>query len=181
MSESWQAGVDLLRSRIATVEDFPEPGIQFKDISPLLACTEALPASIDMLHQLVTDLGVEVIAAPESRGFLFGVPLAMQMKVGFLPIRKPGKLPRDTHSIEYQLEYGTDTIEMHSDSVSPGQKVLLVDDVLATGGTMAACCELIEKMGGVVVGCAFLMELSFLDGRSKLMDTRIFSILEEQG
>jgi adenine phosphoribosyltransferase len=179
MNDSTDTRIDLLRSKIATVADFPAPGIQFKDITPLLACPRAFPTSIELLEERVAHLGVEIIAAPESRGFLFGVPLAMRMNVGFVPIRKPGKLPREIHSVEYSLEYGTDTVEMHADSIQPGQKVLMVDDVLATGGTMAACCELVEKMGGVVIGCAFLMELTFLGGRAKLPDAQVFHLLEE--
>ena len=179
MSDSTDDRIDLLRSRITTVADFPEPGIQFKDITPLLACPKAYPVSIDLLEEKVKDLGVEIIAAPESRGFLFGVPLALRMNVGFLPIRKPGKLPRETHAMEYALEYGTDSVEIHADAVQPGQKVLMVDDVLATGGTMAACCQLVEKMGGVVIGCVFLMELTFLGGREKLPDSRVIHLLEE--
>ena len=135
--------------------------------------------SIDLLEERVSDLGVEIIAAPESRGFLFGVPLALRMEVGFVPIRKPGKLPRETCSIEYTLEYGSDEVEMHADAIQPGQKVLLVDDVLATGGTMGACCALVEKLGGVVIGCAFLMELLFLDGRKKIADAQVISLLKE--
>ena len=179
MGETTDERIDPLRQRIATVADFPEPGIQFKDITTLLSCLRAFPTSIDLLEERVSDLGAEIIAAPESRGFLFGVPLALRMGIGFVPIRKLGKLPRETRSIEYDLEYGTDTVEMHADSIQPGQKVLLVDDVLATGGTMAACCKLVEEVGGVVIGCAFLMELLFLDGRKKLKDTRVISLLEE--
>ncbi len=179
MSENSDERIDILRERIATVADFPEPGIQFKDITPLLACPRAFTISIDLLEERVSDLGVEIIAAPESRGFLFGVPLALRMDVGFVPIRKPGKLPRETCSIEYTLEYGSDEVEMHADAIQPGQKVLLVDDVLATGGTMAACCALVEKLGGVVIGCAFLMELLFLDGRKKIADAQVISLLKE--
>ncbi|MGE4618599.1 MAG: adenine phosphoribosyltransferase [Planctomycetota bacterium] len=171
--------LDLLTQKIDTVNDFPKPGIQFKDISPLLACPRAFPASIDLLAEQVADLDVEIIAAPESRGFLFGVPLAIKMEIGFVPIRKPGKLPKKICSVEYALEYGTDKIEMQADAIQPGQKVLLVDDVLATGGTMAACCQLIEELGGVVIGCAFLMELLFLEGRNKLPDARVISLLKE--
>lgn len=179
MSQSNDERIEVLRERIATVPDFPEPGIQFKDITTLLACPRAFFSSIDLLEERVSDLGAEIIAAPESRGFLFGVPLAMRMGLGFVPIRKPGKLPRETCSVEYSLEYGTDKVEMHADAIQPGQKVLLVDDVLASGGTMAACCELVEKLGGVVIGCAFLMELLSLDGRKKLPDARVISLLEE--
>lgn len=179
MNETTNERIGFLRDNIATVPDFPKPGIQFKDITTLLACPRAFNTSIDLLEERISDLGVEVIAAPESRGFLFGVPLALRLDVSFVPIRKPGKLPRKTSSVEYSLEYGTDTVEMHTDAIQPGQKVLLVDDVLATGGTMAACCKLVEEVGGVIVGCAFLMELLFLEGRKKLKDSRVFSLLEE--
>ena len=179
MNETMNDRIDLLRERIMTVADFPEPGIQFKDITPLLACPRAFSTSIDLLEERVSDLGVEIIAAPESRGFLFGVPLALRMGISFVPIRKPGKLPRDVSATEYSLEYGTAIVEMHTDVIQPGQKVLIVDDVLATGGTMEACCKLVEDVGGVVIGCAFLMELLFLDGRKKLKDAQIISLIEE--
>ncbi|MEC9477062.1 MAG: adenine phosphoribosyltransferase [Planctomycetota bacterium] len=179
MNEATDERIDFLRERITTVPDYPKPGIQFKDITTLLACPRAFQTSIDLLEERISDLEIDMIAAPESRGFLFGVPLALRKEIGFVPIRKPNKLPRETASIEYALEYGTDTVEMHTDTIQPGQKVLLVDDVLATGGTMAACCKLVEEVGGIVVGCAFLMELMFLDGRKNLRDASIISVLEE--
>lgn len=156
------------RELIHVVPDFPKPGISFKDITPLLADGPAFADCIDRLATAVRAFGADVIAAPESRGFLFGVPVAMKLGIGFAPIRKKGKLPRKTRSITYALEYGTDTLFIHADAVGPGQRVVVIDDVLATGGTMAACIALIRDCGADVTGAAFLMELGFLDGRSKL-------------
>ncbi|MCA9018487.1 MAG: adenine phosphoribosyltransferase, partial [Planctomycetaceae bacterium] len=129
---------------------------------------QALQATIEQLTAMVQHLGVDVIAAAEARGFIFAVPMALSLGVGFVPIRKPGKLPFNTHAFKYELEYGTDSLEMHIDGVKPGQKVLVVDDLLATGGTMAACCGLVERCGAEVVGCAFVIELESLGGRAKL-------------
>ncbi|MCR9245016.1 MAG: adenine phosphoribosyltransferase [bacterium] len=149
------------------VPDYPKPGILFKDITPLLASPEALAAAVDQMAAL--DFGeIDVVAGIESRGFLFGAPLAIKMDRGFVPIRKPGKLPWKTNRIEYVLEYGTDAVEIHQDAVKPGQRVLLVDDLLATGGTMDAACQLVESCGAIVAGCAFVISLDFLDGRKKL-------------
>lgn len=158
------------------VPDFPKPGIQFKDITPLLADPAALRASVQHLAGL--DWGrVDVVAAIESRGFLFGAPLAIHLDVGFVPIRKPGKLPWRTNRVEYVLEYGKDAVEMHVDAVAHGQRVLLVDDVLATGGTAHAACQLIEAAGGVVAGCAFVLELGFLKGRNRLLPRRVEALV----
>ncbi|MBL8738973.1 MAG: adenine phosphoribosyltransferase [Planctomycetes bacterium] len=149
------------------VPDFPKPGILFKDITPMLASPAAMQAAIDQLAKLSFGK-VDKIAAIESRGFLFGVPLAMRLGVGFVPVRKPGKLPWKTNRVEYVLEYGTDAVEIHQDAVRKGERVLLVDDLLATGGTMGAACQLVESCGGVVAGCAFVVELGFLPGRPRL-------------
>lgn len=158
-----------LASYLRDVPDFPKPGILFKDISPMLASPEAMHAVTDQLAAM--DFGqIDKIAAIESRGFLFGVPLAMKLGVGFVPVRKPGKLPWKTNSVSYELEYGTDTVEIHQDAVVAGERVLLVDDLLATGGTMGAACRLIEAGGGTVAGCAFVIELAFLKGREKLTE-----------
>ena len=165
---------------IATIPDFPKPGIQFKDIAPLLASPAVFAEAIELLSEKCRPLNADLIAAPESRGFLFGLPVAQSLGIGFVPVRKPGKLPGETVSVEYELEYGTDTIEMQSGAIQPGQKVLLLDDVLATGGTIAACEKLTEKLGGVVIGAGFLMELSFLNGRNRLPDCEVFSLLEIQ-
>ena len=156
-----------LASFLRDVPDFPKPGILFKDISPLLASAKAMQATTDKLAAF--DFGkIDKIAAIESRGFLFGVPLAMQLGIGFVPVRKPGKLPWKTNRVDYELEYGTDTIEVHTDAVSPGERVLMVDDLLATGGTMEAGLSLIRKIGGDPVACVFVIELLFLSGRSRL-------------
>jgi len=158
------------------VPDFPKPGILFKDITPLLASPPAMKEAIAALASF--DFGrVDKIAAIESRGFLFGVPLAMQLGIGFVPVRKPGKLPWKTNRIEYVLEYGSDAVEIHQDGVRKGERVLLVDDLLATGGTMGAACKLIESCGGTVAGCAFVVELCFLPGRQKLQPHRVEALI----
>ena len=170
---------DQLRRYIRDVPDFPKPGIVFRDVTPLLLEPAALEGAIEALTAPFRDQRVDRVLGIESRGFLLGVPVALALGVGVGLVRKAGKLPYQTHRASYELEYGTDTVEMHSDAVRPGQRVLLVDDVLATGGTMAACAELVEKLGGVVVACVFLMELTFLEGRSRLEGHTIHTILEE--
>jgi adenine phosphoribosyltransferase len=166
-----------LQDYIRSIPDFPKPGIQFKDITPLLSNPGAFRSAIDQLSRHFEGRGIDVIAAAEARGFIFGAPLAMQMKAGFVPIRKPGKLPYATVAQEYQLEYGTDRLEVHTDALSRGHRVLLLDDVLATGGTMRACCDLVRSTGAELVACAFLMELSFLGGRAKLEPWEVFSLI----
>ena len=158
------------------VPDFPKPGILFKDITPLLASPAAMQAAIDQLAKLSFGK-VDKVAAIESRGFLFGVPLAMRLGVGFVPVRKPGKLPWKTNRIEYVLEYGTDAVEIHQDAVRKGERVLLVDDLLATGGTASATARLIARQGGTVAGFAFVVELDFLAGRARLGEHPIVSLL----
>lgn len=159
------------------VPDFPKPGILFKDITPLLASPPAMRHAIDRLAAL--DLGpIHKIAAIESRGFLFGVPLAMRLGVGFAPIRKPGKLPWKTHRVEYVLEYGTDAVEIHQDAFEKGERVLVIDDLLATGGTAAAAARLVEAAGGTVAGCAFAVELCFLSGRQRLAGRRVDALVQ---
>ncbi|MDO8349058.1 MAG: adenine phosphoribosyltransferase [Planctomycetota bacterium] len=159
------------------VPDFPKPGILFKDITPLLASPTAMRATIDRFAKL--DVGrIDKIAAIESRGFLFGAPLAVKLGIGFVPVRKPGKLPWKTNRIEYALEYGNDAVEIHQDAVKDGERVLMVDDLLATGGTMSAACQLIEGCGGVVAACAFVVELCFLKGRKRLETQRIESLIQ---
>ena len=165
-----------LTSYLRDVPDFPKPGILFKDITPLLADPAALDASITQLAALGWDRATKVVGI-ESRGFIFGVPLALRLGVGFVPVRKPGKLPYKTHSREYSLEYGTDRLEIHQDGVGPGDRVVIVDDLLATGGTMGATCELVEGSGAEVIGCTALIELAFLDGRSRLGERRFESII----
>lgn len=160
--------IEIIRNLIRDVPDFPKPGILFKDIAPLLADPTGFGHSIDLLSEIVEEMKPDIIAAPEARGFIFGVPLAHRMNLGFVPIRKPGKLPWRTIAETYELEYGTDTVHMHEDGLEQGMRVLLVDDLLATGGTMGACCRLTEKSGATVAGCAFVVELSFLEGRNAL-------------
>jgi adenine phosphoribosyltransferase len=166
-----------LRTFIRDVPDFPLPGILFKDITPLLANVDAFRESIERLAASFRGRGVDVVAAPEARGFVFAAPLALALGVGFVPIRKPGKLPYSTISLEYQLEYRRDTLHMHSDALTEGSRVLLVDDVLATGGTIEACRGLIGQTGAEVVAYAFAIELSFLGGRAKLEPAEVFSLI----
>ena len=162
---------------IRDVPDFPKPGIVFKDIAPLLENGAALRATIDALRARVGVQKIDKVIGIESRGFLFGVPLALELGVGFVPVRKPGKLPWKTHSIEYDLEYGTDTLEIHADGIARGERVLLVDDLLATGGTMAATRKLVEKLEGTVAGCLFVVELGFLNGRKRLGGVPVESLI----
>jgi len=169
-------GIDLERY-IRSIPDWPKGGILFRDITPLLADPEAFAAATGALCAGFADASVEYVAAVEARGFIFGSAVAEKLGAGFVPIRKKGKLPFKTESVSYDLEYGTDTLEVHSDAVRRGAKVLMVDDLLATGGTMAAACELIEKIGGRVVGIAFLIELCELAGRDKLGEYRIKALI----
>ncbi len=157
-----------LNSFIRDVVDFPVEGVVFKDICPLLQNAGAFKYAVEAMIDQVRELDVDVIAAPDARGFIFGVPMAMAMELPFVPIRKSGKLPYETTAFSYDLEYGSDTLEMHVDSIQRGDNVLLVDDLLATGGTIAACGRLVEQQGGVVAGYSFLIELEFLSGREKL-------------
>ena len=166
-----------LRQLIRSVPDFPKPGIIFRDITPLLANPTGLDQAVSQLAEPYHSHNVDLVAAVESRGFIFGGAVARQLQAGFVPIRKPGKLPAATAKASYQLEYGSDTIEIHTDAISPGQRVLLLDDLLATGGTMAAACQLVQSLGGEIVAVAFLIELAFLNGRAKLADHEILSLI----
>ncbi|MGX8795568.1 adenine phosphoribosyltransferase [Fusibacter sp. JL298sf-3] len=166
-----------LKSKIRVVEDFPKAGISFKDITTLLEDGKAYKAAIDACIDTVKDVSYDLIVGPEARGFLMGAPMAVTTEKGFVPIRKPGKLPYETVRHDYELEYGSDSLEVHKDAIKPGQRVLIVDDLLATGGTAKAVCELVEKLGGVVAGLAFLVELNFLDGRKVLEGYDVYSVL----
>ena len=166
-----------LASSIRDVPDFPKPGVLFKDIAPLLADPEAFAAAIRQMGEQVKPLNFDAIAAAEARGFLFAAPLALQFRKPLIPLRKPGKLPFTTHKLAYDLEYGQAELHMHTDAIQPGTRVLLVDDVLATGGTMAAGAELIRRAGGEVAGLAFLIELTFLGGRGRLGSHNVVSLL----
>lgn len=167
-----------LKKYIADIKDFPETGIIFRDVTPLLADKEAYRESIRLLTEFAKDKKVDVVAGPEARGFLFGCPVAVDLDAGFVPVRKPGKLPRETVSKKYDLEYGSNEIFMHKDAIQPGQNVLIVDDLLATGGTVSATASLIEEMGGNVVGIAFLIELEALNGRDLLKGYDVYSVLK---
>ena len=162
---------------IRDIPDFPKPGILFKDITPLLANATAFQHAIDLLSIQYAGKPIDAIAAAEARGFLFAAPLALKLHKPLVPLRKPGKLPYRTYSLKYDLEYGEAELHMHIDGVEAGQRVLLIDDLLATGGTMAAGGKLIEQAGGIVAGCAFLVELAFLNGRAKLSNYDVFSVL----
>jgi adenine phosphoribosyltransferase len=167
-----------LSKYIRDVPDFPKPGILFKDITPLLNNPSAFQQAIDLMCIKFRDQPIDSIAAAEARGFLFAAPLALELKLPLVPLRKPGKLPYETISHSYDLEYGSAELNMHVDAIQPGTRVLLVDDVLATGGTMIAGCKLIEKAGGIVTGCAFLIELGFLGGAEKLKPHECYSLLK---
>jgi len=169
--------MDLARY-IRDIPDFPKPGILFKDITPLLAEPRAFQEAIDRLAGHYEGDDIEAVAAAEARGFLFAAPLALRMNKPLVPLRKPGKLPYRTHALQYDLEYGSAELQVHIDGVTKGHRVLLVDDLLATGGTMEAGCKLIEKAGGKVAGCAFLVELTFLKGRERLKPHEVFSLIQ---
>ena len=167
----------VLQGYIRSIPDWPKKGILFRDITPLLAEPKAFTAAVDALCAGFTAEGIDYVAAVEARGFIFGTSVAERLGAGFVPIRKKGKLPFKTESVTYDLEYGTDTVEIHRDAISKGAKVLMVDDLLATGGTMAAACKLIEKIGGQIVGITFLIELGELAGRSKLGGYKISTVI----
>jgi adenine phosphoribosyltransferase len=166
-----------LRARVRDIPDFPSPGVVFKDISPLLLNADALDAAVAGLAELAAPLEIDLVVAAEARGFILGGALSRALHAGFVPARRPGKLPHETVRAEYALEYGTDTLEVHADALSGGARVLVHDDVLATGGTAAALCELVERLGGKVAACAFLIELSFLGGRDRLPGREILTLI----
>jgi adenine phosphoribosyltransferase len=167
-----------LRSFVRDIPDFPRPGIVFKDITPLLLDPIALDAAVAGLDAYAEPLGVDLVVAAEARGFMLGGALARQLGVGFVPARKPGKLPHDTISAEYALEYGIDALEVHADAFAGGTRVLVHDDLLATGGTAAALCDLVSGLGAEVAGCVFLVELSFLGGRARLAPHDVYALID---
>jgi adenine phosphoribosyltransferase len=166
-----------LEAMIRDVPDFPQPGIIFKDITPILQSPQGLREAIDAMVEPFRDAGIDAIVGLESRGFVFGAPIAYNMGLGFVPVRKHGKLPADKIHIEYDLEYGSNIFEVHRDAITPGQRVLLVDDLLATGGTMRASIDLVEQLGGVVAGLAFMVELGFLNGRDRLQGYDLHALI----
>jgi len=169
--------IELLEANIRDVPDFPIPGIHFKDITPLLANPKAFITCLDLFAERWAGEHVDAIVGVESRGFIFGAALAARMSVSFVPVRKPGKLPAEVERVEYALEYGTDTLEIHVDALEPGDKVVLIDDLMATGGTAAAAVQLCRGRGAEILACGFVIELGFLEGRAKLGDVPVYSIL----
>lgn len=170
-----------LEEYVRSIPDFPEEGIIFRDITSVLQDRDGLKLSIEQMQDLLKDVDFDVVVGPESRGFIFGVPIAYNLHKGFVPVRKKGKLPCETIEKEYSLEYGTATIEMHKDSIKPGQKVVIIDDLIATGGTIEAIVELIEQLGGEVVKIIFLMELEGLKGREKLKGYDVEAVIKYEG
>ncbi len=166
-----------LKQYITIVEDYPKEGVSFKDITTLMDDGEAYKYATDEIVKYAKEVKADIIVGPEARGFIIGCPVAYALEVGFAPVRKPGKLPREVEEVEYDLEYGKDILTMHRDAITPGQRVLIVDDLLATGGTVKATIDLVEKLGGTVAGCAFLIELAYLNGREKIEGYDIHAIL----
>ena len=167
-----------LKDYIASIPNYPKEGVTFRDISPLMADGDAYRYATQQIVDYAKEKEIDMVVGPEARGFIVGCPVAYESGVGFAPVRKPGKLPRETIEVSYDLEYGSDTLTIHADAIKPGQRVLLCDDLLATGGTVKASIELIEKLGGIVVGCAFLIELKDLNGRDKIKGYDIFTLME---
>lgn len=170
--------MDPLEKYIRDIQDFPKKGILFKDITPLLQNPKAINLYLEALYQLIKDEKIDKVVGIESRGFFFGTLLAQKLNAGFVPVRKLGKLPYNTFSQTYNLEYGKDTLEIHTDAIKPGERVLIHDDVLATGGTAEAVCKLVEQLNGNIVQCNFIMQLNFLNGKDKLKDYNVKSVLE---
>ena len=169
--------MERLKAKIRDIPDFPEPGIIFRDITPLVADPSALQLSVyQLLHPFLGET-INAVAGMEARGFIFGSLAAWELGVSFIPLRKPGKLPYDVQSASYDLEYGSAALEVHIDALNPGDKVLLIDDLIATGGTAQASCQLVEELGGEIIGCAFVIELDWLNGREKLANYRVHSLL----
>lgn len=170
-----------LKEHIASIEGFPKEGIIFRDVTGILANGEAFRYVCDQLAAFAKQMQADVIVAPESRGFLFGAPVACQLGIGFVPVRKPGKLPRQTIQCSYDLEYGSNTLEMHVDSILPGQRAVIIDDLLATGGTVEASVKMVKELKGEPVGCAFIIELEDLHGRDLLSGMEVLSLLTYEG
>lgn len=166
---------------VRSIPDFPEEGIIFRDVTSVLQDADGLHLAIDLMQEKIKDIDFDVVVGPESRGFIFGVPIAYNLHKPFVPVRKKGKLPCETISVEYELEYGSATIEMHKDAIKPGQKVLIVDDLMATGGTIEAIMKLVRQLGGEVAGSVFLMELAGLKGRDRLKGERVESVIIYEG
>ncbi len=167
-----------LQPLIREIPDFPKPGVLFKDITPLLADPAGLALAVEFMANPFRKSDIDIVVGAESRGFIFGTAIAQALSCGFVPVRKPGKLPSKTHRVTYELEYGTDTLEIHADSLLKDHRVLMVDDLLATGGTMKACCELVERCGATIVGISVLIELTFLRGREKLAPHNVAAVLK---
>jgi len=172
---------ESIKSKIRTVAHWPKKGIMFRDITTLIKDPEGLKETIDLLYERYKDKEIDKVVGIESRGFIFGAPLAYLLGTGFIPVRKPGKLPAECVSEEYTLEYGTDKIEIHKDAIEKGDRILIVDDLLATGGTMSAARNLIKKLGGKIVECAFIVDLVDLKGRDKLVGESVYSVVEFEG
>lgn len=170
-----------LEDYVRSIPDFPEPGIVFRDVTSVLQDKDGLKLAIDQMQELLNGLDFDVIVGPESRGFIFGVPIAYNLNKAFIPVRKKGKLPSETISMDYELEYGTGTIEMHKDSILPGQRVVIIDDLIATGGTIEAITKLIKSLGGEVIKIVFLMELKGLKGRDKLQNYDVEAVIQYEG
>ncbi|HIT63588.1 MAG TPA: adenine phosphoribosyltransferase [Candidatus Ventrimonas merdavium] len=181
MDTKQSAGTKELKDYVISIPDFPEPGIIFRDVTSIIQDADGLALAVDQLREMVKDVDYDIIAGPESRGFIFGVPVAYAEHKGFVPVRKKGKLPRETVSASYELEYGTAEVEIHKDAIQPGQKVVIVDDLMATGGTIEAIAGLIEQLGGQVVKICFVMELAGLCGRKRLEKYDVSSAIIYEG
>lgn len=167
-----------LKDYVASIPDYPKKGIVFRDISPLMADGQAYREATKQIVEYAKEKQIDMIVGPEARGFIVGCPVAFELGIGFAPVRKPGKLPRETIEVEYDKEYGKDILTLHKDAIKPGQRVLVIDDLLATGGTVKATIDLVEKLGGVVAGCAFLIELDELHGRDKIKEYDILTLMD---
>ena len=166
------------KNYIAIVEDFPTEGVSFKDLTPLMQNGPAFQQAVGEMVEYAKDKEIDIIAGPEARGFIVGCPLSYALGVGFVPVRKEGKLPREVIKTDYGLEYGKNILTMHKDAIKPGQRVLVIDDLLATGGTIGATIKLVEQLGGIVVGCAFMIELKYLNGREKIKGYDVFTLMQ---